>query len=92
MLAESTPPPQEETTPASDCTSGNTEESRGSSLFAFVKAILHLPDEAAKPFVRLSFIDEDNGDEVLQTSLHTNAVPLRQNKNGYTVLAAACGR
>ena len=36
-------------------------------------------------------IDEDSGEEMVQTSLHTNAVPLRSNRKGYTVLAVACG-
>ena len=72
------------------CISGQDEDLAPSPTF--VKSILHLPNEADRPLVRLVLIDEDSGEEMIQTSLHTNAVPLRSNKNGYTVLAVACGR
>lgn len=68
-------------------TTGNSSRS-----LTFVKAILHLPDESVRPSVRLTFIDEDDGKEMAQPSLHTNFVPLPRNANGYTVLAAACSR
>ena len=42
--------------------------------------------------VRLAFVDEDTGLEMLQPTLHTNAVPLKPNKTGYSLLAVACGR
>eukprot|EP00752_Nemacystus_decipiens_P010794 g9601.t1 len=60
--------------------------------YCFVKAILHLPDEESRPSVRLAFVDEDTGLEMVQPTLHTNAVPLKPNKRGYSLLAAACHR
>lgn len=65
---------------------------QGSSLPTFVKAILHITDEAARPSVRLAFVDEDNGSDIIQPSLHTNTIPLLPNQKGYTVVAAACSR
>lgn len=57
-----------------------------------VKAILHIPDEDTRPSVRLAFVDEDDGMEMFQPLLYTNSIPLCPNRNGYTVLATACGR
>lgn len=68
------------------------EDSRGPVVATVVKAILHIPDEDARPSVRLTFVDEDDGTEMSQPLLYTNAIPLRRNRNGYTVLATACGR
>eukprot|EP00903_Cladosiphon_okamuranus_P015705 g14497.t1 len=60
--------------------------------FCFVKAILHLPNEDSRPSVSLAFVDEDTGLEMVQPTLHTNAIPLKPNKRGYSLLAVACSR
>ncbi|CAN0342144.1 unnamed protein product [Ectocarpus sp. 12 AP-2014] len=78
-----------DSTENSSCRGQQVEEAENP---CFVRAILHLPDEESRPSVRLAFVDEDTGREMLSPSLHTNAMPLAPNKCGYSVLAAACGR
>ena len=87
-----TPPPDEDgaVDKTNSCISGQGKDLAPSCTF--VKSILHLPNEDDRPLVHLVLIDEDSGEEMIQTSLHTNAVPLRSNRKGYTVLAVACGR
>lgn len=65
---------------------------RADGSVTFVRAILHLPDESAQPSVRLIVIDHDSGVEMEMPLLHTNAIPLVSNSNGYSLLAAACSR
>ncbi|CAM9419849.1 unnamed protein product [Ascophyllum nodosum] len=76
------------------CGPPNYEQNRGppSRVATFVKAILHISDEAAHPSVRLAFVDEDDGTEMFQPLLHTHATPLYPNIKGYTVLATVCSR